>query len=139
VVIDLVTICDLGKPHFCCHMSLLDGPCFLLRRSMTHNYFGSSGFGPFQCIALTILRSVEFRSVRSGTACPLVLDGRDLLREFGLQAFFSCFLAQFSEVSNSQSERSGDVWPLDLDGRDLLREFGLRAFSMHSSYNPPKC
>jgi hypothetical protein len=45
-----------------------------------------------------------------------------------LQEFFFCFLAQSSEVSNSQSERYGDGWPLDLDGRDSLREFRLWAF-----------
>jgi hypothetical protein len=26
-----------------------------------------------------------------------------------------------------------------INDSQLLREFGLRAFSMHSSYNPPKC
>jgi hypothetical protein len=60
--------------------------------------------------------------------CPLVLDGRDLLQEFRLRAFFSYLLAQSSEVSNSRSVRSGDVWPLDLDDQDLLWEFELRAF-----------
>jgi hypothetical protein len=68
------------------------------------------------------------RSERSGDAWPLVLDGRDLLREFGLQAFFFCLFTQSSEVSNSRSVRSGDTWPLDLDGQYLLQEFGLRAF-----------
>jgi hypothetical protein len=59
---------------------------------------------------------------------PLDLDGRDLLQEFGLWAFFSFLLMQFSEVSNSQSVRSGDVWSLGLDGQYLLQEFGLLAF-----------
>jgi hypothetical protein len=45
--IDLIVIYDLGKPHFCFHVSLLDGPWFLIWRSTAQKYFESSGFGPF--------------------------------------------------------------------------------------------
>jgi hypothetical protein len=68
------------------------------------------------------------------TLLPVVkINDSQLLWEFGLWAFFFCLLAQFSEVSNSQSERFGDVWPLVLDDRDLFREFELQAFTYSTS------
>jgi hypothetical protein len=125
---DLIAIYDLGKPQLLLPRAALGWTCFLLRRSTTHNYFGSSGFGPFQCIALTILRSVNSRSVRSGVACPLVLDDRDLLREFGLRELSPACL------HNSPKCRIPEVRDLVTRGllfwmdRDLFWEFGLRAF-----------
>ena len=67
-------------------------------RSMVQNYFGSLGFRSFSFLLMRFFEVSNSQSVRPGAVCPLVLDDRDLLREFGLRSFFSCLLVQFSEV-----------------------------------------
>jgi len=138
VVVDLVAICDLGKPCFCHHAVLLDGP-YINTWLLLHVHKTESTKSFVWLRAENHGVDSFLPAAKINGSCWFEINGPQLLWEFGLWAFsmhssynpLECFISEVRDLVT----RGLLIWTVKIHFGSL----GFWPFSSNCSRNPSKC